>query len=243
MGHRGELRVSLIARVAEVLDLRHRELAHAQQPRARRDLVAEPRAHLRRRERELASVEVQQAAEVHEHALRGLGAEEALHRALRTDLRPEHQVERERVRQRIPRRQSHHAVLREQSVQLVRRVRVRLDADVLQLQTLIARQSHVLQQLVHLRLQQLLRLTGAKKQNVSTVALARLAVLHHQVGELVHVACKSDRYEAPTGSLQSTVGSQVGALHFQHVLLQNEVLLPQIDKVALQRAGDRTKIV
>ena len=57
------------------------------------------------------------------------------------------------------------------------------------------------------------------------------------------MACKSDLHETLTGSLQSTVGSQVGALHFQHVLLQNEVLLPQIDKVALQRAGDGSEIV
>ena len=193
MGHRGELRMALIVRIAEVLDLRHRKLADSQQTCTRRDLVAEPRPHLRRSERELVSVEVQQAAEVHEHALGGFGTEEALHRAFRTDLRAEHQIEREGVGQRVPRRQSHHAVLREQSVQLVRRVGICLDANVLQLQTLLARQGQVLQQLVHLCLQQLLHIRNIEKPHVCAVALARLAVLHHQIGELVDVACKLDR--------------------------------------------------
>ena len=154
--HLRELRVTLVVRVAEMLDLRHRELSHAQQTRTRGDLVAEPRSHLRRREGELAPVVVQQAAVVHEHALRRLRTQEALQRALRTDQRREHQVERERMRQRVARRQRRHAVLREQLVQLVCRVRVRLQTDVFQLQALLLRQRHVLHQLVHLRLQQLL---------------------------------------------------------------------------------------
>ena len=185
--HLAELRVALVVRVAEVLDLRHRKLAHAQQTRARRDLVAEPRAHLRGGEGELAPVVVHQTTVVHEHALRRLRTEEALQVALGTDLRREHQVERERVRQRVARRQRHHAVLREELVQLVRRVGVRLDANVLQLQALLVRERDVLQQLVHLRLEELLRVSDGIRDHVSTVALPRLAVLHHQVRELVDV--------------------------------------------------------
>jgi hypothetical protein len=50
----------LVVGVAEVLDLGLRELAHAQQARARRDLVAVGLPDLRGRERQLAAVVVQQ---------------------------------------------------------------------------------------------------------------------------------------------------------------------------------------
>ena len=63
----------LVVGVDKVLDLGLRELAHAQQPRARRDLVAVAAADLRRREGQLAAVVVEQVAEVDKDALWSCG--------------------------------------------------------------------------------------------------------------------------------------------------------------------------
>ncbi len=52
----------LVVRFAEVLNLRLRELAHAQEARARRDLIAVRLPDLRRREGQLVAVVVQQLA-------------------------------------------------------------------------------------------------------------------------------------------------------------------------------------
>jgi len=52
----------LVVRFAEVLDLRLREFPHAQEARARRDLVAVRLPDLRRREGQLVAVVVQQLA-------------------------------------------------------------------------------------------------------------------------------------------------------------------------------------
>lgn len=65
-------RVVLVERVDEVLDLGHREFAHTQQARARRDLIAERAADASGREGDAAVVELVQALEVEEVALRGL---------------------------------------------------------------------------------------------------------------------------------------------------------------------------
>ena len=45
-GHLVEARVALVVRMHKVFDLRHLELAHAQQTRARRNLVAERQTNL-----------------------------------------------------------------------------------------------------------------------------------------------------------------------------------------------------
>ena len=72
----GEARVRLVGGVAEVLHLGLLELAHAEQARARRDLVAEGGADLGGGEGQLALVELQQPLEVHEHALGRFGPQE-----------------------------------------------------------------------------------------------------------------------------------------------------------------------
>lgn len=69
--------VRLLVRVDKVLNLGHRELAHAQEALPGRNLVAERPADLGRRERDAAVVELEQAREVDEVALSSLGAEEA----------------------------------------------------------------------------------------------------------------------------------------------------------------------
>ena len=84
----GRTGAHLVCRVDEVLDLGLRELAHAQQPAARRDLVAVTAANLRRRKRQAPAVEVEQVLEVHEDALGGLGAQVSHHVTARANRGP-----------------------------------------------------------------------------------------------------------------------------------------------------------
>ena len=61
-----------------MLDLSQRELPHAQQASARRDLIAEGLANLSGRKGQLVAVVVQQVLEIDEYALRRLGPQISL---------------------------------------------------------------------------------------------------------------------------------------------------------------------
>jgi alkyldihydroxyacetonephosphate synthase len=63
VGALGEPRVLLVVRVHKVLDLGHLKLAHAQQTRARRNLVAKREADLRGRKRHAIVVRLEQAGD------------------------------------------------------------------------------------------------------------------------------------------------------------------------------------
>lgn len=91
--HPGELRVALVCRVTEMLDLRQGELSHSDQSRPGRDLVPEGRSDLGGREGQLALVELQQPLEVDKDPLSGLRPQEASHGSTGTDVGLEHQVE------------------------------------------------------------------------------------------------------------------------------------------------------
>lgn len=91
----GETGVGFIIWIDEVLDLCHCELAHAEQACAGGDLVTEGATDLGRGEGDLAVVEVEEAGEVGEVPLGGLGAEEAGVLACGADGGGEHEVERD----------------------------------------------------------------------------------------------------------------------------------------------------
>ncbi len=70
--------MALVLWVDEVFNFSHRKLAHAEETCARRDFVTERAPDLSRREWHAPVVEFEQAREIEEVALRGLGAEVAL---------------------------------------------------------------------------------------------------------------------------------------------------------------------
>ena len=144
---RGELGVRLLLGVHKVLDFRHRELAHADEPAARRDLVAVRGADLRDGHGHAPAVVVVQAAEVDKHALRRLGPQEARERARGPDRRREHEVEGKARREVRARRGRLDAQLRKERVERRGLVRVRLRRNLAQL-------------LAPLRRHQLVRLRG-----------------------------------------------------------------------------------
>jgi hypothetical protein len=77
----------------------------------RRDFVAEAGADLCGGEGQTALIELEQALEVDEDALSRLGTEEALYVTGGTDLRGEHEIERDRVRQIVARKRRFKAEL------------------------------------------------------------------------------------------------------------------------------------
>lgn len=156
LSHLRELGMTLVVGVAEMLNLGHGELTHTQKTCTRRNLIAESSSNLSSSEGELVTIVVNQTTIVHEHSLGSLGTKETLERTLRSNLGGEHEVEGEGVGERVASRQSSHLVLGEQLVQLIGSVSICLQANTLQLQTLFGGQRDVLQQLIHLGLQQLL---------------------------------------------------------------------------------------
>jgi hypothetical protein len=220
----GELCVRLGLRVDEVLNLRHRELAHADEAAARGDLVALGGADLRDGHRHAAVVVVVEAAEVDEHALRRLGAEEARELPRRPDRRLEHEVEGEGGREVVARRGRLDAELREDAVERGGLVRVRLRRDLAEL-------------LAALRAERLVRLDEVLdevlEELVRALALARLRVLHHEVLELVDVA----------RGLEDGLGRERRALDLEHRVLEDEVLAPEREEVVLERRARRALVL
>ena len=90
--------VVLVFGVDEMFYLCHGELAHAKQPRARRDLVTERATDTSRREGDTPVIELEQAREVEEMALSCLRSEETRMLAGGADATCEHQVELYRLR-------------------------------------------------------------------------------------------------------------------------------------------------
>lgn len=115
-----------------------------------------------------------------------------------------------------------HAQVGQNGAQLFRGVGVGLGRDLAQLITAGRWQRHVLEHVLDVVLQQLVR----------TVALASLHVLHHQVGELLDVA----------GRAKHDVGRQRGGLDLKHALIQDEVLAPQAQHVVLDGATRRAEV-
>lgn len=115
-----------------------------------------------------------------------------------------------------------HAQVGQNGAQLFRGVGVGLGRDLAQLITAGRWQRHILEHVLDVVLQQLVR----------TVALASLHVLHHQVGELLDVA----------GRAKHDVGRQRGGLDLKHALIQDEVLAPQAQHVVLDGATRRAEV-
>ena len=90
-------------RLDEELHLHLLELAHAEDEVPGGDLVPEGLPDLRDPERDLATCRLLHRREVHEHPLSGLGSEVDVLRSVfdGTHVRPEHQVEVARVRERV----------------------------------------------------------------------------------------------------------------------------------------------
>ena len=218
-----EARVLLVVGVHEMLNLRLRELAHAEQTLARRDLVAEGLADLRRRKGELAAVVVQQVAKVDEDALRGFRAHEPSLLAGRADLRGEHQVERVGrgevvlgLRRLEPKRDDGGA-------HLLRRELLEAREHVLELPAALGREHGVRHDALEVLLHQMVRAEAVLGDDV----------VDHEVREAVDVARR----------LQHHLGGHRRALHLQHLLVENEVLAPERLQVGLHRAPGRAVVV
>lgn len=88
---------------------------------------------------------------------------------------------------------------------------------------------------LYVRLLGLLRqlLQKVLQQMVQPEALAVLQILHHQIGEAVHMA----------RSLQHWLGCQNRAVYLQHLLLKHKELAPRVQNVGLECTAHRSKVV
>ena len=93
----------------------------------------------------------------------------------------------------------------------------------LKLRNLIRRQRKVTLELV---------VAEVLEQVIGAVARAGLLVFDHEIGEFVHV---------PRG-LENNFGSDAGAIDFEHVLFQDEVLAPEREHVGLDGAAGRAVV-
>lgn len=237
--------------VNEVLDLGHQELADTEKTTAGGNLVTVRLANGGRGEGHVAGVVLEELGEVEELALGGLGAQVAGKVAAGTNGSLEHEVEGHgRLRLDTGVGVPHVVLLDELSellavvvVDLGEDLLVLLDDGVLELDglgtlglLLLALGVDLL--LLHLLAASLLIALEAGLENVldevvGAQNIAVLGVLAHPVGELVDVA----------GGLENIVGGQGGAVNLEHVLLEDEVLAPDVDDVGLKGAAGRAIVV
>ena len=163
-----------------MLDLRLRKLAHAQQSRLGRDLVAVGLADLRRGKGQAVAVVVEQVPEVDKDPLRGLRAEVADLVAARADRRLEHEVEGVGARERVARLRGFHGVFLEGVAQAVGRELLDGGQQLPRLLALVGREVGAL--VVEQPLERVF------EEVVGAVAVARGGVRDHKVGEAVDVA-------------------------------------------------------
>jgi hypothetical protein len=234
-----------------VLNLGHEELANTQQTGTRGDFVTERLADRGRGEGHLRLVELEQLVEVEELALGRLGAQVAGHVGRGTNRGLEHEVEGDGGLELAVGGRVLDVVLLHELAELLAVVVVDLGQDLLVLLDdgiLELDNGNVLDLLLLLLGVLLLSLdllaTGLLvaleaglenllDQVVGAEDLASLGVLAHPVGELVDVA----------GCLEDLVGGQHGAVDLEHVLLEHEVLAPDIDNVVCEGAAGRAIVV
>ena len=237
--------------INKVLDLGHQELADTEKTTAGGDLVTVGLANGGRSEGHVAGVVLEELGEVEELALGGLGAQVASKVAAGANGSLEHEVEGHgRLRLETGGRVLQVVLLDELAellavvvVDLGEDLLVLLDDGVLELNglgtlglLLLALGVHVL--LLHLLAASLLVALEAGLENVldevvGAQDVAVLGVLAHPVGELVDV----------TGGLENIVGGQGGAVNLEHVLLEDEVLAPDVDDVGLEGTAGRAIVV
>ena len=216
-GHDG---VRLVAGATEEFDLCLGELALPDEPRARCDLVAEGLAHLGDAEGDLAGVLLEAELEVEEDALRRLRPQVAVLPAHRADRRREHQVELDGLGELRLRLGRLDLVLLEDGPQLVLRVRVGLVLHLLVLGLLLLRRLRVRHLRVHHLLEQLVR---------PPEAVRVLRVLDDEVVEALDVARRREH----------VVRHDARVVDLEQILLDHEVLPPEVDEVLLHRRARR----
>ncbi|EPY33897.1 glycyl-tRNA synthetase [Strigomonas culicis] len=221
--HTVEALVRLVVRVHEVFDLRQRELAHADERRARGDLVAEGTADAGAgKGHALRVARVQQALEVEDDALRQLGAQVADAVALGADVRLEHEVEGEGLAEGVALGRldllAHQHRLDLRGVH-ARRVVQQMEQRV----AAVGRQVGSRE----------LRLGPLLQEFVRADALAGDRVAHHHVVEARDVA----------GGLEHLLRREARRVHLAHALFQHEVLAPEGEHVALQVAHGRPHVI
>ena len=184
--------------------------------------ISKSKANLSGGERHPLRIGLEEPPKVHEQPLRRLGSQVSDGRALGSDARLEHEVERERRAEGLAARGSA-SVLLELLVELRGRERVGLDLYAqVPLPLLRGHVGLLLDELVDRVLEQLVR----------PEALAAHGVLDHEVGEAVDVA----------GGLEDDLRREAGALHLEHRLGQDEVLPPDVDHGRLERARGRPEV-
>ncbi|GKT46694.1 uncharacterized protein ColSpa_06875 [Colletotrichum spaethianum] len=230
--------------VDKVLDLGHEELADSQEAGARGDLVAVGAANGGGGEGHLLHVEVEELGKVEELALGSLGAQVAGQVAAGANGGLEHEVEGDGGRGLDAGGRVLEVVLLNELaefravvvVDLGQNLLVLLDDGVVELDGL----SLCLSLLLLLGVVLLLNLFAAGllvaleagleyvlDEVVGTQDVAVLGILAHPVGELVDVA----------RGLEDLVRGQDGGVDLEHVLLEDEVLAPEVDDVSLQGAA------
>mmetsp|Transcript_13391 Transcript_13391/g.34148 ORF Transcript_13391/g.34148 Transcript_13391/m.34148 type:complete len:274 (+) Transcript_13391:816-1637(+) len=171
VAHRVELGVVLVVRRAKVLDLCEGELAHTQQARTGRDLVAECLPHLGGCKGHAPAVLLQQAGEVHKDPLRSFGAEVAHNIPCGADGCLEHQVEGQGGCDGVACVGGSHSVAFEGGIKLFRRHGIGLSLVRDHLMPLLLCQLGVFQQFFN----------GTFQKMVSTVAVSSHNIANHEV--------------------------------------------------------------
>ncbi|KAH3663851.1 hypothetical protein OGAPHI_005254 [Ogataea philodendri] len=245
--------VALVERIHKVLDLGHQELSHTQKSRSWRNLVSERLSNGGRSKRHLLVVGVQQLGKVQKLALGGLWTQVTLQLARWTDGGLKHQVERHWLLQWLAGSRVANVVLDHDVTEFRARITIDLGQN-----RLVLLHNRVLEldrlDLLDLLLSLLflvvllnfldLLTTGLLislesglqhllDQMVRSEDLACFQVSAHPVSKLVHM----------TRGLEHLVRRQHRAVHLQHVLLQNEVLSPNINNVGLQCTSRWTIVV
>lgn len=216
-----ELGMALVLGIDKVLDLSHGELTDTKETLAGRDLVTEAEANLGSCEGQTTIVELDEAAEVDEHTLGGLGAKIALLVTGWANLCIEHKIEGhgwgERVRS-VGVLNIHSC---DDGINLLSREVFNISLELKELLALIWFLA-------------LLKLLGDEllDELISAAGRARLHVLDHQVLKFLDV----------TRGLKDLAQHKVCAADLEHVLLKHEVLPPKQFNVVLDRAAKGTVV-
>ena len=183
VGNFDKARVLLVIRVHKVLNFRLRKLANAQETSARRNLVTKTLTDLRRGERKLTAVEVEQVSKVDKDALGGFRTKVTLEGAGRTDLRREHEVERIRLAQFVTSSGRLGFRVLQSIGHLLYLELVDARLHVFKLASAIGAEHRIGEQFFE----------AIFEQVIGAVALLGFDVVHHQVGKLFDVAVKMEK--------------------------------------------------